>query len=73
MATLTAEQLERAKKAFRSLDANGDGRVTVKEFSEALKPYLTDTSLAALMKEVNPNGNSFISWKEFLEDYRKDL
>jgi Ca2+-binding EF-hand superfamily protein len=73
MATLTAEQLARAKKAFSSLDANGDGRLSVKEFSEALKPYLTDTSLVALLKEVNPNGNPFISWKEFLEDYKKDL
>jgi Ca2+-binding EF-hand superfamily protein len=73
MATLTSDQLERARKAFSSRDANGDGTLTVEEFSAALKPYLTDESLATLLKEVNPNGDNVISWEEFLKDYESDL
>ncbi|MFK3776409.1 EF-hand domain-containing protein [Pseudomonas sp. NPDC089406] len=73
MSGLTDEQLARAKKAFQSRDVNNDGKLTVEEFSEALKPFLSDESLAALLKEVNPNGDDEITWEEFLEDYKNDL
>lgn len=73
MTELSKEQLERARKAFQSRDKNQDGKLTVEEFSEALKPFLTDATLAALIKEVNPNGDAEITWEEFLEDYKKDL
>ncbi|WP_460046833.1 EF-hand domain-containing protein [Pseudomonas sp. S2_H01] len=73
MAILTSDQLERAKKAFSSWDTNGDKTLTVEEFSAALKPYLTDETLAKLLKAVNPNGDNVISWEEFLKDYESDL
>lgn len=73
MSKLTAEQRERAWNAFKYGDANHDGKLTVDEFTAALKPYLTDEDLEALLKEVNPDGDDEISWQEFLEDYENDL
>nr|WP_314493426.1 EF-hand domain-containing protein [uncultured Pseudomonas sp.] len=73
MSGLTDEQLARAKKAFESRDTNNDGKLTVEEFSDALKPFLSEESLAQLLKEVNPNGDDEITWEEFLEDYKNDL
>lgn len=73
MSTLTAEQLKRARKAFESRDANGDGVLTVAEFTDAIKPFLTDEDLEQLLREVNPNGDGEITWEEFLADYENDL
>jgi Ca2+-binding EF-hand superfamily protein len=38
-----------------------------------MEPYFTPEDLKKLLSEVNPGGNSTISWKEFLTDYIRDL
>lgn len=70
---LTADQLERVRSDFKRYDANGDGTLTVAEFRKAMAQYLSEADFNALLKEVNPGGNSTISWKEFLNDYYNDL
>ena len=70
---LTPQQLERVRADFTHYDANGDGTLTVAEFRKAMEPYLTPEDFKKLLHEINPGGNSTISWKEFLTDYIHDL
>lgn len=73
MTDLTSDQLERAKKAFKTRDANGDGTLSVDEFSAVLKPWMTEAEIKEYLKAANPNGDSVISYEEFLEDYKRDI
>lgn len=73
MGTLTEEQLERAEKAFKSRDTNGDGKLTVAEFGQAIESFFTPEDFQQLLTELNPNGDDEISWEEFLADYENDL
>jgi len=70
---LTPQQLERVRADFKRYDANGDGTLTVAEFRQAMEPYFTPEDFKKLLSEINPGGNSTISWKEFLTDYIHDL
>lgn len=69
---LSDEQLQRVLGELARQDLNGDGRVSVKEFSDAIGPYLTDADLKALLKKVNPNGDAEITFAEYLKDYYLD-
>ena len=62
----SSQQLERVRADFKRYDANGDGTLTVAEFRKAMEPYFTPEDFKKLLKEINPGGNSTISWKEFL-------
>jgi Ca2+-binding EF-hand superfamily protein len=73
MTDLTSDQLERVKKAFKTRDANGDGTVSVDEFSAVLTPWMTEAEIKEYLKVANPNGDSEISYEEFLEDYKRDI
>ncbi|OCR25720.1 hypothetical protein AFK24_07105 [Pseudomonas syringae] len=73
MSKLSATQLERVLADFKSYDTNGDGKLTVAEFSKAVGKFFTPENLERLLAEVNPDKNDRISWKEFLADYEKDL
>ena len=57
-----------ARRAFKVLDTNKDGRVTASEIRRLLETfavYLDDAQLAALMSEWDPNGDG-ISCDEFM-------
>ena len=73
MTDLTSDQLERAKKAFNTRDVNGDGTLSVDEFSAVLEPWMTEAEIEEYLKVANPNGDSVISYEEFLEDYKRDI
>ncbi|QBF25529.1 EF-hand domain-containing protein [Pseudomonas tructae] len=73
MTELTDDQLDRAKKAFDSLDSNCDGKVKVAEFVNIAERYFEKHEIEQLLKEANPNNDDEISFEEFLEDYKKDL
>lgn len=69
---LSDEQLQRILGELMQKDSNNDGKVTVKEFSEAIGPYLTKEDLQGLIKKINLNNDSQISFVEYLKDYYLD-
>ncbi|WP_426119187.1 EF-hand domain-containing protein [Pseudomonas sp. DSP3-2-2] len=73
MSKLSATQLERVRADFKRLDKNGDGKLTVEEFTTAIADFLTPEDLKQLLAEVDPDKNDEISWEEFLADYENDL
>lgn len=70
--TLSDDQLMRILSEFGNKDLNNDGKITVREFSNGIAPYLTPEDLQALLKKINLNGDSQISFVEYLRDYYLD-
>jgi len=69
---LSDDQLQRILGELIQRDSNNDGKVTVKEFSEALAPYLTKEDLQGLIKKINLNNDCQITFVEYLKDYYLD-
>jgi Ca2+-binding EF-hand superfamily protein len=66
------EQLQRILSELGRKDLNNDGKVSVREFSEVIGPYLTKEDLKALVEKINLNHDCQISFKEYLTDYYLD-
>jgi len=67
---LSEQQVKELKEAFSIFDKNGDGGISIGElriFLETLGQKPTDREVAALMKEVDSNGNGEIDFDEFLQ------
>lgn len=73
MKKLTKEQLKSLKLQFQRYDKNEDGKLTVAEFSKAVEHYYSPETFKQLLRELNPDNNDKITWKEFLDDYKKDV
>lgn len=69
---LSDEQLQRILGELMQKDTNNDGKVSVNEFSDAIGPYLTEEDLKGVIKKINLDGNSQISFVEYLRDYYLD-
>ncbi|MFD2643016.1 EF-hand domain-containing protein [Pseudomonas japonica] len=70
--TLSDEQLQRILGELGRKDLNNDGKVSVKEFSEVIGPYLPKEDLQALLKKINLNNDAEITFVEYLKDYYLD-
>ncbi|MHA6196871.1 EF-hand domain-containing protein [Pseudomonas wadenswilerensis] len=70
--TLSDDQLQRILGELNQRDSNNDGKVTVKEFSDAIGPYLTKEDLQGLIKKINLDNDCQISFVEYLKDYYLD-
>ncbi|CAL0324837.1 unnamed protein product [Lupinus luteus] len=54
---------------FKRIDKNGDGQISLDEFSDAVKASGTcgNVDVAAKMKEIDKDGDGFISLDELCE------
>ena len=66
------QRLDRLRKVFKQMDANGDGKVNVGEFFEAVHS-IPDVAFAFIgmtvkqaVKDADTDGDGVISWEEFL-------
>jgi len=66
----SSHEVEDLKKVFRSLDKNGDGRLTYPElkegFEKALGSYISDIELNKIITEVDQDKDGYIEYEEFL-------
>merc|ERR1712179_625090 len=66
-----SEDLSKNKKflmsAFRGYDKNGDGTVSVAEFTAVMKRVgrLTDARIADMLKKADKDGDGTLSFEEF--------
>ncbi|MCO7627493.1 EF-hand domain-containing protein [Pseudomonas fluorescens] len=70
---ITVEKLENLRSDFIRHDRNKDGKLTVREYEQAMAPYTSPETLAALVKELDVDNNAEITWFEFLADYVNDV
>lgn len=68
-AKLPEKDIEELRKFFIQMDANGDGKITLDEFAQALIDYginYTPDETKDLMNRLDTNNNGFIDYTEFL-------
>lgn len=68
-AKLPERDFEELRKLFIQVDSNGDGRITLDEFVQALINYGINYSAEEtkeLMKKLDTNYNGFVDYTEFL-------
>ena len=68
-AKLPEKDLDELRKLFIALDSNGDGKITLDEFSKALVNFgigYTPEECRALMDKLDTNNNGYIDYTEFL-------
>lgn len=61
--------LDELRKLFISVDVNGDGKITIDEFGEALSKYgikHSSEEVKELMDKLDTNQNGYIDYTEFL-------
>lgn len=61
--------LDELRRLFIAVDNNGDGKITIDEFGEALQKYglnFSNEEVKELMAKVDTNNNGFIDYTEFL-------
>ncbi len=68
-AKLPEKDLDELRKLFISIDQNGDGKISLDEFSSSLINYginYTEVECRALMDKLDTNNNGYIDYTEFL-------
>lgn len=65
-----SNELEELKKVFKSIDKNGDGRITYEELTKCFETVfgkeIVKVELNKIMEEIDGDANGFISYEEFL-------
>ncbi|XP_061178611.1 neo-calmodulin-like [Saccostrea echinata] len=72
---LTDKQFEEIKESFNKIDLNGDGRLSKRELMKAaaiLGMNPTEKDVNNMMKDVDKDGDGFISFKEYLNIMREN-
>jgi len=73
---LSPEQLKFVRKAFRNIDENGDGKLSVEEFERASRVLgynPTRKEVEEMMKKEDTDGNGFLDFKEFALMMKNDF
>ncbi|WP_225799233.1 EF-hand domain-containing protein [Streptomyces sp. NK15101] len=67
--------IDAARKAFNSFDADGDGFITAAEYKSLMAKHgdfnVTETVAEVLIKQRDDNGDGVLSWDEFWAHYSK--
>lgn len=63
------EEKELAQKLFETLDEDGDGKVTLKEYKKRVNPFFSNTHI---FKQLDQNGNGTLDFDEVLALYYMD-
>ncbi|GMH27233.1 hypothetical protein Nepgr_029076 [Nepenthes gracilis] len=65
----TPQDLADRDRIFKSLDSNGDGKISLTELGDALKALGATTAdeVKRMMIEIDTDGDGFISFQEFTE------
>ncbi|GMN28610.1 hypothetical protein TIFTF001_002112 [Ficus carica] len=63
------EEMEETERIFKSIDSNGDGKISSTELGNALKKLgsVMPEEVQRMMAEIDTDGDGFISLKEFTE------
>ena len=76
MSKLTKEDIEFLKNKFKEMDTNGNGTISVEEFSEALKKEnlsIPHEEIVAHVKEADTDNSGEIDFNEFVAKIEKNL
>ncbi|MER7952894.1 EF-hand domain-containing protein [Streptomyces sp. NPDC096079] len=67
--------IDEARKAFNSFDADGDGFITAAEYKSLMAKHgdfnVTETVAEVLIKQRDDNEDGVLSWDEFWAHYSK--
>ncbi|KAJ7969259.1 Calcium binding protein [Quillaja saponaria] len=64
-----AEEKAECERIFKRFDANGDGKISLTEFTDALNALgsTSQEEVQRRMKEIDKDGDGFISLQELME------
>lgn len=63
---VSSSDIEHLKRAFESIDRNGDGNITLRELKEGLKDIKNKEELMAIMEGADTDGSGTINYTEFI-------
>ena len=63
---LSEKEIEPLRKIFKSLDKNGDGKLSYKEVQQGLKGHGDEEELSKLIIGIDTDNNGYIEYNEFL-------
>lgn len=62
----TAEEIAELRDKFKLLDLNGDGKISIEEFTAVLGEGMCKTQIWLKFNSVDTDGNGTIDFEEFL-------
>ena len=63
---ISSKEIDHLKKAFETLDKNGDGNITLKELKDGLSGVKNKDELLAIMEGADTDGSGCINYTEFI-------
>ena len=63
---VSSKEIEHLKRAFETLDRNGDGNITLKELKEGLSGIKNKDELIGIMEGWDTDGSGAINYTEFI-------
>merc|ERR1719232_1535611 len=68
--SMSATDADQLRKDFKKMDADGDGKITLKEFQQFMKKEMkspkTDNEIANTFKRLDIDGDETLCFKELL-------